>query len=133
MRSMSRSSDSSSRVGIEQRDHSQPSRGCQENDRFVSHTALRRGSGASRRGAIVRRGQAMTRRPLLLCLALTLLTTAAAGENPPAQTVVKAARLLDVKGGRYVEGVALRIEGEKIVEVGEAATIAAHAGQDALV
>ena len=75
----------------------------------------------------------MTRRPLLLCLALTLLTTAAAGENPPAQTVVKAARLLDVKGGRYVEGVALRIEGEKIAEVGEAATIAAHAGRDALV
>jgi len=75
----------------------------------------------------------MTRRPLLLCLALTFLTTAAAGETPPAQTVVKAARLLDVKGGRYVEGVALRIEGEKIAEVGPAATIAAHAGQDALV
>ena len=75
----------------------------------------------------------MTRRPLLLCLALTFTTTAAAGETPPPQTVVKAARLLDVKGGRYVEGVALRIEGEKIAEVGPAATIAAHAGQDALV
>jgi imidazolonepropionase-like amidohydrolase len=75
----------------------------------------------------------MTRRALSLCLALTSLATAAAGQTPPRQTVVKAARLVDVKAGRYVEGVALRIEGETIAEVGPAAAVAAHAGQAALV
>jgi imidazolonepropionase-like amidohydrolase len=75
----------------------------------------------------------MTRRALRLCLALTSLATAAAGQTPPRQTVVKAARLVDVKAGRYVEGVALRIEGETIAEVGPAAAVAAHAGQAALV
>ena len=75
----------------------------------------------------------MTRRPLLLCLMLTSLATAAAAETPPRQTVVKAARLLDVQAGRYVQDVALRIEGEKIAEVGPAAAVAARAGQDALV
>jgi len=46
---------------------------------------------------------------------------------------VKAARLVDVKAGRYVEGVALRVEGEKIAELGPAAAVAAHAGPGALV
>jgi imidazolonepropionase-like amidohydrolase len=75
----------------------------------------------------------MKTRPLILSFALSSLATLGAGEGPPPQTIVKAARLLDVKAGRYVEGVALRIEGEKIAEVGPAATLAAHAGADALV
>ena len=73
----------------------------------------------------------MTRRQPLLCLALTSLATATAAETP--QTLLKAARLLDVKAGRYVEGVALRIEGEKIAEVGPAATVTGHAAEGALV
>src|SRR5262245_16090566 len=79
------------------------------------------------------RGLAMTRRPPLLCAVLTALATASAAETPRPQTVVKAARLLDVKAGRYVEGVALRIEGEKIAEIGPAAAVAARARQGALV
>jgi imidazolonepropionase-like amidohydrolase len=75
----------------------------------------------------------MTRCALRLSLALMSLATAAASETPPRQTVVKAARLVDVKAGRYVEGVALRVEGETIAEVGPAAAVAAHAGQAALV
>jgi len=74
----------------------------------------------------------MTRQSLFLCLALAPPGVASAAETPP-QTVVKAARLLDVKAGRYVEGVALRIEGEKIAEVGPAASVAAHAGPGAAV
>ena len=61
----------------------------------------------------------MIRRALSLWLALPALAAAApAAETPPRQTVVKAARLLDVKAGRHVEGAALRIEGERIAEVG---------------
>jgi imidazolonepropionase-like amidohydrolase len=75
----------------------------------------------------------MTRSPLCLCLALGSLAAARAGVTPPPHTVVKAARLLDVNAGRYVQDVALRIEGETIAEVGPAAAVAAHAGPDALV
>jgi imidazolonepropionase-like amidohydrolase len=75
----------------------------------------------------------MTRRALAPCLVLAALAAAAPAQTPSKQTVVKAARLLDVKAGRYAPGVALRIEGEKIAEVGPADAVAAHAGPGALV
>jgi imidazolonepropionase-like amidohydrolase len=76
----------------------------------------------------------MSRRALPLVLASLLVGIAPAiAAEPGRQTVLKAARLLDVKAGRYVEGQALRIEGERIAEVGPVATLLAHAGQEPVV
>jgi len=52
---------------------------------------------------------------------------------PNAQTsaVVKAARILDVRKGSYLDVVALWIEGDRIKEVGPASQIQAHAPKDA--
>jgi imidazolonepropionase-like amidohydrolase len=68
---------------------------------------------------------------------LLLLLVAAGGPagtgwaaGPP-QTVLKAARVLEVAGGRYREGMALLVEGERIKEVGPAAVVGAHASADA--
>jgi imidazolonepropionase-like amidohydrolase len=70
---------------------------------------------------------------LALLLSLPVAGASAPAEAPPRQTVVKAARLLDVKQGRYVEGRALRIQGERIAEVGPLASVLEHAGPDAIV
>jgi len=50
--------------------------------------------------------------------------------KPPA-TVLKAARLLEVRKGVYLENAAIWIEGERIKEVGSAADIQAHAPKNA--
>ncbi len=47
--------------------------------------------------------------------------------------LVKAGRLLDVKAGRYLEGQAVLVEGERIREVGPLAQVQAHAPRDAVV
>lgn len=51
--------------------------------------------------------------------------------RPPSATVVKAARLLDVRKGVYVENAAVWIEGERIKEVGRASDIQVRAPKDA--
>jgi imidazolonepropionase-like amidohydrolase len=51
--------------------------------------------------------------------------------NPPASTVVKAARLLDVRKGSYLENAAIWIEGDRIKEVGSVSDIQAHAPKSA--
>ena len=48
-------------------------------------------------------------------------------------TIVKAARLLDVRKGSYVENAAIWIEGERIKEVGVASEVQAHAPNNAKV
>ena len=74
----------------------------------------------------------MSPRALLLVLAAACGAPAGAlGEGPARQTVLKASRLLDVKAGRYVEGQALLIEGERIKEVGPAGAVEGHAAKDA--
>lgn len=71
--------------------------------------------------------------------AVLLLLMAAGGPAGPAlaagppQTVLKGARLLDVVGGRYQEGMAVLVEGERIKEVGPAAVVQEHAAADATV
>ncbi len=52
---------------------------------------------------------------------------------PPRTTLVKAARLVDVAAGRYVEGQSILIENDRIKEVGPAAEVQAHAPADAVV
>src|ERR1700734_2434094 len=49
----------------------------------------------------------------------------------PVPIVVEAARLLDVRTGKYVENAAVWIEGETIKEVGKATDVASHAPKDA--
>jgi len=49
----------------------------------------------------------------------------------PASTVIEAARLLDVRTGKYIEDAAVWIEGETIKEVGKSAGIVSHAPKDA--
>src|SRR5215472_14715317 len=67
---------------------------------------------------------------LRLLLFAIFSTTSFAQNSPdskPMAAVLKAARLLDVRKGMYVENAALWIEGERIKEVGPAAEIQAHA------
>jgi len=47
----------------------------------------------------------------------------------PASVVVKAAKLLDVRKGTYVDNAAVWIEGERIKEVGTAADVLSHASK----
>jgi imidazolonepropionase-like amidohydrolase len=49
----------------------------------------------------------------------------------PNVVLVKAARLLDVSAGRYIENAAVLIEGERIQEVGPLAQIQPHAPKSA--
>lgn len=51
----------------------------------------------------------------------------------PSATLLKAARVLDVKSGHYIEAAAILIEGDRIKEVGTAAEVAAHAPKGAAV
>jgi imidazolonepropionase-like amidohydrolase len=73
----------------------------------------------------------MLRRAVFSVLLLTLYPQLTFPQsNPDAKSpnvvVVKAARLLDVKAGRYIENAAVLIEGEHIKEVGSAAQIQPH-------
>jgi imidazolonepropionase-like amidohydrolase len=76
---------------------------------------------------------------LALCAVVLALTgvAAIAQSKPAAQSpvsmVVKAAKLLDVRRGSYIENAAIWIEGERIKEVGEASEVQAHAPQNAKV
>lgn len=78
----------------------------------------------------------MLKRAALSVLALTLCAHITVSQsNPEAKpanvVLVKAARLLDVTSGRYVENAAVLIEGERISEVGPAAQIQSHAPKSA--
>jgi imidazolonepropionase-like amidohydrolase len=68
-------------------------------------------------------------------LAIPSLLALAQDSEPRATgyVVVKAARLLDVRKGSYVENAAIWIEGERIKEVGRAADVQAHAPREAKV
>ena len=65
-------------------------------------------------------------------LALVLCATIVVAQQPsPHVTLLKAARILDVKAGTYLTGQALLIEGEKIEEIGSAADLEKRAPKDA--
>jgi len=51
--------------------------------------------------------------------------------KPAGSTVLKAARLLDVRKGNYIENAAIWIEGERIKEVGRVNDIQSHAPKEA--
>jgi imidazolonepropionase-like amidohydrolase len=71
---------------------------------------------------------------LLFCLNSTLGRPVYPSQPPPpvsVSVVVKAARVLDVRQGKYLENAAIWIQGERITEVGPAATVAPHAPKDA--
>ncbi|HYL84673.1 MAG TPA: amidohydrolase family protein [Candidatus Angelobacter sp.] len=51
--------------------------------------------------------------------------------NAPRVVLVKAARLLDVRSGHYIENMAILIEGDRVKEVGRAGEVAAHAPKSA--
>jgi imidazolonepropionase-like amidohydrolase len=61
-----------------------------------------------------------------------LLLLLAALASPP-QTVLKGGRILDVAAGRYLEGQAILVEGERIKEVAPLAIVQSHASADATV
>lgn len=52
-------------------------------------------------------------------------------ESKPVSVLVEAARLLDVRTGKYIENAAVWVEGETIKEVGKATDVASHAPKDA--
>jgi imidazolonepropionase-like amidohydrolase len=53
--------------------------------------------------------------------------------KPSAQVLLKAARLLDVRKGEYIENAAIWIDGERIKEIGPVSAIQAQAPKDAKV
>jgi imidazolonepropionase-like amidohydrolase len=55
------------------------------------------------------------------------------GPQGPASIVVKAAKLLDVRKGSYIDNAAIWIEGERIKEVGKTSDIQSHAPKNAKV
>lgn len=78
----------------------------------------------------------MLRRLAIVALAFALLPLAAASQsNPEAKSpdiiLVKAARLLDVRAGHYLDNAAVLIEGDRIKEVGPAAQLESHATKSA--
>jgi imidazolonepropionase-like amidohydrolase len=66
----------------------------------------------------------------LCCASLGQSTPA---PQAPASIVMKAAKLLDVRKGSYIDNAAIWIEGERIKEVGKASDIQSHAPKNAKV
>jgi imidazolonepropionase-like amidohydrolase len=54
-----------------------------------------------------------------------------AAQPAPVSTVIKAARLLDVRKGTYLQNAAVWIEADRIKEIGRASEVVAHAPKDA--
>ncbi len=73
----------------------------------------------------------MNRTRLFLCLTIAALCVSALGQSKAGSTIVKGARLLDVRKGVYIENAAIWIEGERIREVGGVADVQSHAPKDA--
>lgn len=75
--------------------------------------------------------------PLVLLNACLNLCVAGAQSKPeaksPSATLLKAARVLDVKTGHYIEAAAILIEGDRIKEVGAAADLAARVPKGAAI
>src|SRR5215469_2489246 len=74
-------------------------------------------------------------RPLALCLVVLFAVTGARAQTqqPASSIVVKAAKILDVRQGSYLQNAAIWIEGERIKEVGAAGDIVGHAPKNARV
>jgi len=70
-----------------------------------------------------------------LTVAVCLLCAIAPAQSAPptSATIVKAARLLDVRKGSYIDNAALWIDAGRIKEVGKASDIQSHAPKDARV
>jgi imidazolonepropionase-like amidohydrolase len=77
----------------------------------------------------------MKTRVVLLTLTVFVCSVAFAQSTsdaqPSASIVVKAARVLDVRKGGYIDDAAIWIEGERVKEVGRASDVQAHAPRDA--
>jgi imidazolonepropionase-like amidohydrolase len=78
----------------------------------------------------------MKRRAFLTVIPLCLASSVIFGQTQPvarpsASVVVKAARVLDVRKGSYLENAAVWIDGERVKEVGRASDVLAHAPKDA--
>lgn len=68
---------------------------------------------------------------LLLALSIASLVQARL-QPPPAARLIKAGRVLDVKGGKYLLDQGILTEGEKIKEIGPWTEVQAHAPKDAV-
>jgi imidazolonepropionase-like amidohydrolase len=69
----------------------------------------------------------------VLACATAAFAQSQAASTTPAATIVKAAKLLDVRKGSYIENAAIWVEGERIKEVGAASDVQAHAPKSARV
>ena len=70
---------------------------------------------------------------IFVALCCALLGQSTPAPQGPASIVVKAAKLLDVHKGSYINTAAIWIEGERIKEVGKASEIQSHAPKNAKV
>jgi imidazolonepropionase-like amidohydrolase len=69
--------------------------------------------------------------PVLLAICPALAVSQTQVQLPPISIVVKAGKLLDIRKGSYIENAAVRIEGDRIKEVGSFVDIEPHAPKDA--
>lgn len=70
---------------------------------------------------------------LVILCAASALAQSQPDTKPAASVVLKAAKLLDVRKGSYIENAAVWIAGERIKEAGAASAVQAHAPKDARV
>src|SRR5687767_11295150 len=65
---------------------------------------------------------------VLLIFALLSCSVSSSAQSPAKETLlIKAGRLIDIRGGRVLNDQAILIEGDRIKEVGAAASVASHA------
>src|SRR4051812_27336841 len=62
---------------------------------------------------------------MIVAVVVALSLIAAEPEAPPKQVAIKAARLLDVKSGKFINGVVVLVEGRRITQVGSKLAIPA--------
>ena len=85
------------------------------------------------RDAPVRRRAALLRGGAVVCLFLLRIPVLGATEapsNPPSNLLIHVGRLLDVRTGKILTDQAILIEGQRIKEVGAAASVGRHADPD---
>src|ERR1044071_4145112 len=76
----------------------------------------------------------MVRRMLSCLMAVVVSATCVLAQSPAKEVVlIKAGRLINVRGGRVLTDQAILIEGDRIKEVGPTQTVTAHAPQNARV
>jgi imidazolonepropionase-like amidohydrolase len=86
---------------------------------------------AQKEAHVTKRAQVLM--PVLFATAAVWSSAPRVGAAPPRTTLIKAARVLDVRGGKYLADHAVLVEGERIKEVGPRSGLESRAPADVVV